>query len=175
MVAFLYRMGETIPGDVVSSAFDFTPDTDFFDPTLPIPAYGMPVKLNATGTGIAPITVGDVTAAVWGILMRPFPMQQPTAAGNYGQQQLTDATTPPTKGVANVLRRGKIGVNVNSATRSGIIKGGPVYIWTAVASAGHIQGQFEGSTPGGSGFLLVGATYDGPPDSNGNTVVNFNM
>lgn len=174
MVAFLYRMGQGFAGDANRGWAGLTIEPNYADPNNPISAYGMPVKLNPTGTGVMQLQATDLAGAVYGLLVRPFPMQQPTAAGNYGQQQLTDPTTPPTRGELDVLRRGYASVLVNSGSSSGIIKGQQVHIWIAATTAGHTQNQFEGSpTPGST--IPAPATFNGPVDSNGITEIGWNI
>lgn len=172
--AFTFRMSAGFAGSVTRT------HPVGIEPTLqsntPATAYAQPVLYATDGTqGIRPLSTGDQSlTAVDGILVRPFPIQQPTTSNFSGSIPLNTQPAPPTVGPVDILKQGYIMVPVNGTP----VKGGTVYIWTAASSGAHVQGGFEASNPGGSGMALSanGKTYwNGGPDASGNAELAFNI
>lgn len=175
MVSYAYRMGAGFPGDYNRTAAGQTITPEAANPSLPIPAYGMPVAYSVGGGSVRPITAGDTSAVVIGLLMRDFPSQA-MPPNTYGAAQaLSSIPVPPTQGPLSVMRRGFAVVNVNSGSSAAAVKGNPVFIWTAAASAGHIQGGLEATESPGNTILFPGVNFRGPVDSSGNTEVEINL
>lgn len=171
MVAYQYRMPAGIPGENSRPAqstvepANVTPNGTTGAPT----AYGVPMVIDATTGNARTIAAGGSDAAVnvlaGGLLVRPFP----TGA----TQDALGTSTPPTSGVIDLMKRGYMTVLLSGSTAS--VKGGQVYIWSAAASGAHIVGGFEASNPGGSGFALTGAFFEGAADANGNVEISYNL
>lgn len=160
-VAMLYQPPLGIPGvvsrpdapnDIITKTYGATP----------FPAYGLPVKLSAST--IIPVSgTGD---AVFGILVRPFPIQGLTVADG----ALLGAAVPPTAGPASVLRKGYITVlNRNGAPA----EGGNVYIRFQNPSGSKIVGGIEASATADT-YQLTGWSFTGPADSAGNVEIASN-
>lgn len=173
MTAYLYRMGVGIPGDVNRVDSGMTIEAQAADPLDPIPAYGVPVVMNAAGSGVGPVDAADAAADLYGVLVRTFPGQSnpPNAFG--AQQLLTDTSVPPTQGTLDVLRRGYIAVKLNTGSPAPL-KGQPAFVWVAATAAGHVQGQFEAAASGGN-TVAAPATFMGPADANGVTEIAWNL
>lgn len=165
MNAFTFRMPGGIPGDInraqqaTVEAANVTP----FGTTGAPPAYGLGVLIDATTGNVRIPAAGD--AALYGVLARPFP----TGAS----QDALGVSTPPTKGIVDVLKRGYMTVLLSGATAPK--KAGAVYCRIQNAGAGQFVGGFEAAADGGNTILIAGAYFMGPADANGNTEIAFNI
>ena len=168
MVAFTFSMPGGIPGDLQRAESGFTTEPAPIDYASPPTAYGIPVVVDATNLGVRGMINTDTVA--YGVLVRPFPLQAATASGFSGAVALGGGSVPPTKGVADVLKRGYITVT----TQGTPVKGGTVYIWTAASSAPHVQGGFEASSSGGN-TITAPAYFMGAADANGNVEIAWNI
>jgi hypothetical protein len=131
MVSYTYQMPSGIPGNVnrpeVSTIEQF-----ILDQTTPPTVFGNPVK-NVTAK-IQPIQAGDLSAAIIGFLVRPYP-----TSGN-GTDGLGVAA--PNKALpGDVLKRGYISVKVGGVTAP--VSGGVVYVRVGNASTGKVVGDVE--------------------------------
>lgn len=163
MVAFLYRMGNGVPGDITrQSAAKIEPQV--LNSSLPFSAYGLFGKI-ASGKFV-PVGSGDTAAAVYGLLVRPFPITGANASDPLG------TSVPPASGIADVLRSGYINVKNNAGTPA---VGGAVYIRVASAAAGKPIGGVEAVADGANTILVAGATFMGGADASGNAEIAFNI
>jgi len=164
--SFTFRMGAGVAGDV-NRGHPASIQPCLMDPSNPVTSYGQAVVASAAGAGVRPIGVGDgAITEIWGVVCRPYPIQQPTTANQYGAVPYGDGVVP-TQQPVDVLRGGYIMVSVGTQYGSPV-KGGPVFIYVAASGGGHILGQFEGAT--GANVITLDATdyyWNGPPDSNG--------
>lgn len=158
--SFQFRMGAGFPGDV-NRSHPASIEAGLADGSTPPAYFGDAAVYSTTGT-VRAVTVGDSSIA--GITVRPFPVQAGSAT-NYGQTAY-GVGSPVAGTPVDVLKYGYGIVKVNS-NASGIVKGSPVYVWSAASSGSHVQGQFEGTNPSGSGFQVSGAYFNGPADANG--------
>jgi hypothetical protein len=172
MVAFLYRMGNAIAGDYNREAAGGTIEPGVADPANPIAAYGLPVVLDTAGT--RGVQTGDTAVNLYGVIVRPYPTQATPPATLGAQQLLSTPAVPPTQGTIDILRRGYVGVAVNSGSASSAVKGSAVYIWTAATTTGHTEGGFEAASSGGN-TIAAPATFMGPVDSNNLTELAWNI
>lgn len=177
--AFKFRMGAGFPGDV-NRVHPFSVEPVLIDVNAPPTAYGQPVVVDATTQGVRPLVAGDSGLdAIYGVTVRPFPLQAPSSPNNFGGTQtaggaITSSGTPPASGVLDVLRAGYIMVKANVG--SAPVKGGRVFIWVAATAGNHIQGQFESAASGGNTIELDEKSYfNGVPDANGNVEISFNI
>lgn len=165
MVAFLYRMPAGIPGAVTRSEVA-TVEARVIDASNPPTAFGVAVAIDATTSGIRPMGTGDTASLVYGVYVRPYPLQ-----GN-GTDGL-GTSTPPTSGIANVLKRGYITVQLNGTTAAAL--NGAVYVRIANASTGKPIGGFEAASDTTNTIQLTNAVFTGPADANGNVELAFNL
>jgi hypothetical protein len=166
---FKFRMGAGSPGDV-NRSHPVTIESCLIDASAPPTAYGQPVVVDATTQGVRPLVAGDSGLSdIYGITVRPFPLQQNTATPTFG------SGTPPTSGVIDVLRSGYIMVQLNV---TGAAKGGQVFIWVAATSGSHIQDQFEIATGGGSNTIslpIPATSFNGTEDASKVVEVGFHI
>jgi hypothetical protein len=175
-MAFQFRMGNGVAGSVNR----FHPATIVpqpIDPTNP-PSIGLAVVVDATSNKVRGILSGDQGLTdIWGILVRPWPVQQGNSASpNFVGAVGFGGIQPVSQqfGVWDVLRSGYILVPVVGSP----VLGGLVYVWTAAASGSHVQGGFEAATPGGSGFQITGndkTNWNSGVDAFGVAEVAFNI
>lgn len=161
--AFLYRMPSGIPGDISRRA-NLTVESLILDSTNPFSAFGLFGKVNAGK--FVPVGAGDTAAAVYGILVRPYPTQGGAASDPLG------TSTPATGGIANVMRRGYMTVKLNAGTAA---LAGPVYVRVANASAGKPIGGIEAAADSTNTITINGATFMGAADASGNVEIAFNI
>jgi hypothetical protein len=177
--AFKFRMGAGFLGDVNRT------HPASIEPALqsntPATAFGQPVVIAAdTTNGVRPLAPGDNgLTAIFGITVRPYPLQAATAPNDFGGTQsaggaITQGGTPPAKGAIDILKSGYIIGKLSGGTQPA--KGGAVFIWVAASSGNHVQGGFEAAATGGSTMALDAKSYfNGPSDANGNVEVAFNL
>jgi hypothetical protein len=159
--AYLYRMPSGIPGDV-SRKLESTVESQIFDSTNPFSAYGLFGKL--VSGKFVPVGAGDTAAAVYGILVRPFPTQS--------AQEPLGTATPPTTGIANALRRGYITVKNNAGSPT---NGGQVYVRVAAAAAGKPIGGIEAAADSTNTIAITGCIFTNAGDANGNVEIAYNI
>ncbi|WP_175788118.1 structural cement protein Gp24 [Burkholderia cenocepacia] len=159
--AILYRMPSGIPGDI-SRQSQATVETGFFDSTNPFSAYGLFGKV--VSGKFVPIGAGDVATAVYGLLVRPFPTQS--------SQDPVGTSTPPTKGPADILRRGYMTVQLNAGVAA---LNGQVYVRVAAAAAGKPIGGIEAAADGTNTIAIAGATFMAAADAAGNVEIAYNI
>lgn len=163
MVAFLYRMGNGVPGDITRQS-QAKIESHVLNGALPFPAYGRFGKL-ASGRFV-PVGAGDTAAAVYGLLIRPYP----TTGANASDP--LDTAVPATTGIADVMRSGYANVKNNAGTPA---LGGLVYIRVAAAAAGKPIGGIEAAADGANTIVVTGAIFMGAADANGNVEIAYNI
>lgn len=165
--AFAFRMGAGFPGDITRTHPVSIEPVD--QSNTPVANYGFPCVIAADGTnGVRQLTAADnALTTIYGVVVRPFPQQQATSAGNFGGQGFNQAVAPSSQGPLDVMRLGYILVQLPTDSPQ-VAKGGPVFIWTAASAGTHVIGGFEGVTPAGNGFALAPTRYmyNGPQDAN---------
>lgn len=161
--AFLFRMPAGIPGDV-TRASQSTIEPVFLNPSLPFAGFGLFGKIASEK--FVPFGAGDVAGAEYGLLVRPYPI-----TGGSGSDPL-GTSTPPAKGVADVLRRGYMTVKLNAGTAA---KDGQVYVRVAAAAAGKPIGGIEAAADSTNTVAITTATFMGPADASGNVEIAYNI
>lgn len=172
---FPFRMGAGFPGDV-NRGHPASIEPALIDAATPPTSYGQPVLADSSSSGMRPFAAGDTgVTSIWGITVRPFPMQASTASA-YGGAAF-GAATPPTSGAIDVLRSGYIMSTPLPAGSAATSKGGPVFVWCAADSGVHIQGGIESSDSSGNTAALDPARYqfNGPADASGNVEICCNI
>jgi hypothetical protein len=166
--AIAFRMGMGFPGDV-NRGHPASIQPALNSPANPIAAYGQPCVIDTANSGVRPIVAADqALTEIWGVVCRPYPIQQATSANQSGAVPY-GAIAPPTQQPVDVVRGGYVMVAVNILNGSPV-KGGAVFIWAAASGGGHTQGGFEGATGGGINTMALALSdyqWNSPPDSNG--------
>jgi hypothetical protein len=165
MVAFLYRMGSGIPGDITRQSIA-TVEPVPKDPATPFAGFGLFGKISGTGKFV-PVGAGDVAASIYGLFVRPFPTQGANASDPLG------TSVPSTLGIADVLRRGYANVVVNGAAAPAM--GGTVYIRVATPAAGKPIGGIEAAADGANTIVVPTASFMSAADANGNVEIAYNI
>ncbi|MDN7895871.1 hypothetical protein QZM82_06640 [Burkholderia cepacia] len=163
--AYTFRMPAGFAGDL-QRAEVATIEPQQIDPAAPPTVFGVAVKL--VNGKIQPInSAGDTAALVYGVNLRPYPIQ-----GN-GTDPL-GTSTPPTSGVTDVLKRGYVNVALGGTTAA--TKGGTVYLRVAAAAAGKPLGGFEAAADGTNTVAMPASWYfTGPGDTYGITEIAVNI
>jgi len=171
-MAFAFRMKGGIAGDV-NRTHPASIEPVLIDVDEPPTAYGQPVIVDTVTSGVRRFVAGDTAVdTAYGVMARPYPTQQ--SAG--GMTSSFGGGTPPTTGAGDVLRAGYIMGKV-PADSAAPKKGGAVFVWCAVSSGNHIQGNFETAANGGSTAALDPEKYqfNGGMDADGNVEISFNV
>ncbi|MBU9153124.1 hypothetical protein KTD28_00710 [Burkholderia gladioli] len=165
--AYQFRMPAGFPGDL-QRAEVATIETQLIDPAAPPTAFGVAVKL--VNGKIQPINnAADTAASVYGVNLRPYPIQ-----GN-GTDPL-GTSTPPTSGATDVLKRGYEMVSLGGTAAA--TKGGTVYVRVAGAATGKPLGGFEAaadSTSANTVAMPASWYFTGPADANGVVEIAVNI
>lgn len=163
MTAYTYRMPSGIPGDV-SRPSQSTIETQIKDSGNAFTAYGLFGKI-ASGKFV-PVGSGDAASAVYGLLVRPFPVTGANASDPLG------TAVPLASGAADVMRRGYMTVKVNAGTAA---VGGQVYVRVAAAATGKPIGGIEAAADGSNTIAVTGCTFMSAADASGNAELCFNI
>jgi hypothetical protein len=158
--SILFRANFGIPGDI-SRAGAATVEGQALNPAAPFASYGIPGKI-VNGQFVPLTVVGDVTP--YGILVRPYPTNS--------SQDPIGTSTPPTSGVAGILRRGYISAACNGGVAA---LNAPVYVRYANPVAGAPIGGLEALSVAGTNVALTNAFWMGPQDAAGNAEIGFNI
>lgn len=163
MVAYTTRVPAGFAGSV-SRSDSLTVQQEIIDSGTPPTAYGKPIKL-VSGKA-QPVASGDAGTVTYGWSVRPYPAQSST--------NTLGASTPPTSGILDVLRRGYMTVNLTLGTAA---KGGQVYVVTTAGGTVVVGDIVTAASPagGGTGVAVTGCFFMGPADANGVVEVAHNI
>lgn len=163
--SYTFRMPAGFAGDL-QRAEVATIETQQIDSATPPTVFGVAVKL--VSGKIQPINLsGDTAAGVYGINLRPYPIQ------TNGTDAL-GTSTPPTSGVTDILKRGYVMASLGGVAAAA--KGGTVYVRVATPSAGKPLGGFEAASDTTNTIALPSNTYFmGPADAYGVVEIAFNI
>jgi hypothetical protein len=171
-VAFQYRMGAGFPGSV-----NRTHPVAVFPVMLSQTAgevpteYGVAMLYKAASNTARGLTAADQSdstpLAIAGALVRPFPVQGGTAAGPFGQQQLSDAQAPVATVPNDLMTSGRMIVQVRGANPGALTIDSDVYVWCAATGGGHVLGGWETAASAGNTVKIANAKFRGPADANG--------
>jgi hypothetical protein len=159
--AILFRMPSGIPGDI-SRQSQATVEPGVLNSASPFPGYGLFGKVSSGK--FVPVGAGDTAAVVYGLLVRPYP--------TVSSQDPLGTSTPPTTGMADILRRGYMTVKNNAGTPA---LGSQVYVRVATAGAGKPIGGIEAAADSTNTIAITGATFMNAGDANGNVEIAFNI
>lgn len=172
-VAFNLRMGAGSPGDITRHAPPGTIEPCYADPANPPTQFGVAVMADLTATnGVRNVVAGDNGGtSIYGITVRPYPIQQGTTANYSGAVGFGGGGPAPGQPL-DVLRSGYILGYINGVPQ----KGGPVFVWVAASTGSHIQGTFEIVGSGGNTIALDSkSTFSAGVDANSNGEICFNI
>jgi hypothetical protein len=161
MVAFTYRMGHGVAGDLTRQS-QATIEPQIFGAT-PFPAYGRFGKLVAGK--LVPIGAGDTAALIHGLLLRPFPI-----TGASPSDPLATAV-PPTSGAADVLRRGWALVKNNAGAPA---INGAVHIRVLNGTANQPIGGIEATSTADT-ITVANCKFSSPADANGIAEIEYSI
>lgn len=163
MVAFLTRAPAGFPGSV-SRSDSLTIQQEIPDGTLPPTKYGQAVKMVANK--ILPLAASDAAALVYGLLVRPYPMQSTTNG--------IGASAPPVTGILDVMKRGYMTVTLAVGTA---VKGGAVYVVNVAGGTVVVGDYVTSASPAGGGTAVAvpNAFFMGPADAGGITEIAYNI
>lgn len=146
--------------------------TETTDPSLPLPAFGIPVAIGSVNGRVRPIAGGDTDATVYGFNVRTFPGSAPTDFNAQGLGQSVPAAGPNPRNVS-IMIRGFMNVKVNGPVAP--LKMGPVFVRVANGTADKPVGGVEAAADGGNTILLTRSYFRGPTDAFGNTEIAFRI
>jgi hypothetical protein len=170
--ALKYRMGAGYAG-AVNRSHPASIEPCFPDQTNPPTDFGQPVVIDGSSHLPRAILYTDNGAdAIYGITVRPFPIQQAQASNDYAAIGLGSNGLPKSQAM-DVLRSGYIMAKLNV---TGAVKGGRVYVWAVATSGSHVIGGFEVAACSGKTVLLDEKSYyNGVEDANKIVEIGFNL
>jgi len=172
MVAFQFRMGAGIAG-AYNRVHDATIVALPLDGTVP-PGYGVMGSFGTAGA-YRLAQASDTLANFAGLYARPYPTHGDGSGGTPMVNDPLGTSTAPTKGIANVMKRGFMTVQLNAASPA-VVRGQAVGIFIGTASAGNPVGGVTGAAPGATVIALGNNSYFmGPADANGITEIAYNL
>lgn len=173
--AFLSRMPAGIPGDVNRAGAPVIIEPNMIDVDNPPLLYGVPLVLDGA-EGVGPVGAATVAGDLYGLLVRPYPINQQTTSNFFGSSALGTPGVPPASGACDVLKSGYMTVKLQGAIPA--VAGGKVYIRTQNPGVGDVVGGFEAAADGGN-TIEAGAQnstyFRGPADALGNTEIAWNV
>jgi hypothetical protein len=163
MTAFTTRAPAGFPG-AISRSDSLTVEQEIIDSSNPPTAYGQAVKI--VSGKLQALESGDAGSVVSGFMVRPYPTQSATNA--YG------ASTPPTSGIGDRMRRGFMTVPLAKGTSA---KGGQVYVVTTAGGTVALGDIVTSASPagGGTGVAITGAEFTGPADAGGIVEISYKI
>jgi hypothetical protein len=156
-----------IPG-AINRATTATVEASQLDANNYPTAYGVAGVIDATSHNFRKVLAGDVLANIFGIYIRPYPTTTGATTDGLG------TSTPPTSGIASVLKRGYANVKVYYGYAA-VVKNSPVYVRTVSSVNNTNVGTFDATSDSTNNFILTGAYYTGACDSTGNAEIAYNL
>jgi hypothetical protein len=177
-VAFTFRMNAGSPGEVNRShPMSIEPALNEATGANPLTYFGQAALVDSTNNAVRAVNntsdsaLGNTSAAIYGVLVRPFPFQSTGNTETYGAEGF-GVGGPPASAAVDVLKSGYILVQVNKVGGSTAIapkKGSAVYVRVANGGTGYPVGGFESTADGTATnqFTVSNAVFNGPADANG--------
>jgi hypothetical protein len=172
MVAYQYRIDTGYPGRV-NRVHDATVVAEIIDTASPPPGYGIMLVMDPAAGQVRAPAAGDTASEFTGLYVSPYPTQGGGPVTGIVNDPLYQQT-PPNSGVANVLKRGFMTVQLNAASPA-VVKGQAVGIFIGAPTAGNPAGGVTGAAPGATVLAVPGSTFTGPADAKGITEVAYNL
>lgn len=162
MTAITLRAPVGFAGAITRSE-DMTVAQEIIDSGTPPTAFGQVVKL--VSSLLRPIASGDANTVIYGFYVRPYPMQ-----GN----STTGSNTPPTSGIADVLRRGYMALVLAKGTAA---RGGQAYVVITAGGTVNVGDIVTAASPagGGTAVAIPGVFFQGAADAGGIVEVSVNI
>src|SRR5690606_6207358 len=107
----------------------------------------------------------DTISLIYGIYVRPYP--------THSSQDALGTSTPPTKGIGNVLKRGYMTVLLRNSTAA--VKNGAVYVRLADPATGTPAGGLEAAADSTDTDVLSVANFMGAADAAGCVEIAYNI
>lgn len=171
-VAFQFRMGAGMPGDV-NRTHPASIEPALQNTTNPSQVFGGAVVVDSTTQTVRRTIAGDTAlTSVYGFHVLSYPTQSPNG-GQFGAETLGSAT-PPTTGPLDVLRSGYIMAKL-PAGAAVVRKGQPVHIWIAATAGNNVQGGVQAAASGANTITLTNATFNGTQDAQGVVEIAHNI
>lgn len=173
-ISITFRMLAGFAGAVTRSHPAAHIEATLIDPTNPPTLYGQAVLIAAASQGARAILTSDSAITnIYGITVRPYPIQAPTAT-NFGAVAIGASAAPSAPGILDVLRSGYINVPVSGGGTP--VKGGQVFVWVAASSGNHVLGGFETASSGSTIALPIQVcSWQGGVDASGVAELAFNI
>lgn len=179
-VAFTYRMGAGFPGDVNRThPASIEPAINEATGSNPLTLFGQAAMVDGVNNAVRAVNnasdsaLGNTTATIWGVVVRPFPFQQTGASGvAYGAEGFGTGG-PGVSQAVDILKQGYIMVqnNVPTAAVTQPSKGGVVYVRVVTGASTFSAlpiGGFESTLDTGAAtnqFKVGNAVWNGPADA----------
>jgi hypothetical protein len=161
--AYLTRMPCGVAGDISRKELSKV-EPRFMDSTLPVPLYGVPVKM--VSEKVYGFTTDDDAVVPYGFAVRPYPFQAAVS------EALVAGTPNPTQPL-DVLRSGYMTVKNNAGVPA---LGGAVYVRVVDSGlAAQPLGGIEAAADGGECVAITGAIFMGTADADGNVEISYNI
>lgn len=169
MVAFTFALPTGIPGAVNrAQSADVTAEQINTGPAADTPtAYGVGVVVDAAG-----LHLPAAGAVIAGFYVRPYPTQGGGPVSGIVNDPL-GTSTPPTSGIGNVLRRGRMIVRMGTGAAA-VVKGQAAEVSVTGATRGHVFGAGDAGAGAGA-IAMPSTTFVGPADAGGITEIAFNI
>ena len=159
-MAFLYTMPGGTAGDVTRAEHALVQSSQI-DDTLPPTAFGAFVK--RVGGKLRPIASGDAVTVVKGLYVRSYP--------SGASQDGLGVSTPPVKGMGDVLRRGFMLVKLAAGSAAA---DGQVFV-RVTAAGGKLVGDIETAADSGACVAVSDCFFTGPADASGIVEVEYKL
>lgn len=164
MTAITLRAPAGFPGRI-SRSDSLTVQQEIIDTGTPPTIFGGVVKLVAGK--LQGIQSGDAGSVADGFLVAPYPTQSTS-------NTLNAAATPPTSGIADVLKRGYMTLPLKLGTAA---KNGQVYVVTTAGGSVAVGDIVTSASPagGGTAVAVTNAFFMGPADAGGIVEIAYNI
>ncbi len=160
--AYLTRMPVGFPG-VVSRPEQSTIEPGIMDQDTPVTAFGVFIK-TVSGK-VQPIASGDLATVVKGLLVKPFPFQEPSVNEALG------AGTPDKTRPCDIMKRGYLTVLFKGTTAA---KDGQVYV-RVTADGSKAVGDIEEAADSAKCVAVSNCFFMGAADANGYVEIAYNL
>jgi hypothetical protein len=177
MVAIQFRMDVGYPG-AINRAHDAT-ITSLPIGTAPPAGYGVMTAFDTVPiSGAARAVVStDTLVNFAGFYVRPFPTHGEGTSGTTMVNDPLGTSTPPTTGLANLMKRGFMTVKLNAASPA-VKRGDPIGIFIGTATTGNPAGGVTGAAPLAGSVIqlnLPNTFFMGPADAKGIVEIAYNL
>jgi hypothetical protein len=161
------------PGDLTRPTAPFITEGASILSTSTALHFGDAVVLDSTSGKVRALLTGDTaSSAVFGIVVRTFPVQSAT----YPNPLIGTAVAVDLNNLITIAKEGYIAVNVVAPVSP--VKGGAVYVQyeaDTVSGTAIAIGNFTTASDASKNFQLSGAHFTGGVDAQGNSEIYFRL